>query len=46
MSSYSLTQFFYFFYRVTDADLKALVSDKVCDVEPIWKLGGLGVNSN
>ncbi|XP_068472374.1 probable 2-isopropylmalate synthase [Phaseolus vulgaris] len=29
--------------RVTDVDLKALVSDKVCDVEPIWKLGGLEV---
>ncbi|XP_027920068.1 probable 2-isopropylmalate synthase isoform X2 [Vigna unguiculata] len=29
--------------RVTDADLKALVSEKVCDVEPIWKLGGLEV---
>ncbi|WVZ07335.1 hypothetical protein V8G54_020681 [Vigna mungo] len=29
--------------RVTDVDLKALVSDKVSDVEPIWKLGGLQV---
>ncbi|KAG2405445.1 2-isopropylmalate synthase [Vigna angularis] len=27
--------------RVTDVDLKALVSDKVSEVEPIWKLGWL-----
>ncbi|KOM38645.1 hypothetical protein LR48_Vigan03g202700 [Vigna angularis] len=29
--------------RVTDVDLKALVSDKVSEVEPIWKLGWLQV---
>ncbi|KAH1194456.1 putative 2-isopropylmalate synthase [Glycine max] len=29
--------------RVTDVDLKALVSDQVCHVEPIWKLDDLQV---
>lgn len=33
-----------FCQRVTDADLRALVSDEVFQAEPVWKLGDIQVN--
>lgn len=35
---------FILYQRVTDADLRALVSDEVFQAEPIWKLADLQVN--
>jgi len=35
---------FILYQRVTDADLRALVSDEVFQAEPVWKLGDIQVN--
>lgn len=41
-----ITCFCFVYQRITDADLRALVSDEVFQAEPIWKLADIQVSWN